>query len=117
MKKCPIVVAVVAVLLMLAGAARVLGGVLNASSLSADHYQIVWMVGVNLIAIVAGIFILRGDNWARWLAMAWMAFHVAISFYNNINQVLMHSIILALFAWCLFRGEARAYFANRPLST
>lgn len=30
--------------------------------------------------IISGAFMLRGHNWARWLAFAWMAFHVAISF-------------------------------------
>jgi hypothetical protein len=33
-----------------------------------------------LLAFVSGIFMLRGCNWARWLALAWIAFHVAISF-------------------------------------
>jgi hypothetical protein len=46
-----------------------------------------------------------------------MAFHVAISFFNSIQEVLVHSILLALIAWCLFRGAARAYFSNRSLST
>ena len=33
-----------------------------------------------LVAITCGVFLLRRKNWARWLAVAWMALHVAISF-------------------------------------
>lgn len=117
MNKRPIVVTIVAVLLMLAGAFGLIGDYLNFESLAANHYETVWIAGVHLLAIVAGAFILRGHNWARWLAMAWITFHVAISFLNSIEQVLIHAIVLALFAWCLFRGAARAYFTNRPLST
>jgi hypothetical protein len=51
----------------------------------------------------------RGRNWARWLALVWMAFHVAISF-PVLRQVVIHSILLALIAWILFRPDARRYF-------
>src|SRR5271166_4504148 len=36
----------------------------------------VWVLAVSLIAIVCGVFLLRGKDWARWLSMAWIAFHV-----------------------------------------
>ena len=51
----------------------------------------------------------RGRNWARWLALVWMAFHVAISF-PVVRQVVTYSIIFALIAWVLFRPDARRYF-------
>jgi hypothetical protein len=62
-----------------------------------------------LLALVAGVFMLRGHNWARWLAVAWMAFHVAISF-PVLRQIAVHSLFLAVIAWLLFRAEARTYF-------
>ena len=34
---------------------------------------------VGIIAIVAGVFLLRGARWARWLVLAWLAFHVVVS--------------------------------------
>jgi hypothetical protein len=52
---------------------------------------------------------LLGQNWARWLALLWMAFHVAISFGVPQNLVI-HSLFLVLIAWVLFRREARLYF-------
>jgi membrane protein implicated in regulation of membrane protease activity len=65
---------------------------------------------IRLLAIVAGIFLLRGSDWARWLALAWIGFHVAISFYNSWQEVAMHSVILALFAYFLLRQSAARYF-------
>jgi hypothetical protein len=40
----------------------------------------IWVELTECLAVVCGVFLLRGQNWARWLATAWMAFHVAISF-------------------------------------
>lgn len=69
----------------------------------------VWVEVTEGLAIVIGIFLLLGQNWARWLAIAWMAFHVAIS-YGDIAKLTVHTCILALIAWLLFRGDARRYF-------
>ena len=69
-----------------------------------------WIALTEALAIVAGAFMLRGQNWARWLALAWMAFHVIISF-GVVRQLIVHSLMLVLIAWLLFRPEARRYFA------
>jgi hypothetical protein len=63
-----------------------------------------------LLAIVAGAFMLRGRNWARWLALAWMVFHVVLSAFGVLRELAVHSLILAVIAWILFRPEARRYF-------
>ena len=68
-----------------------------------------WIEGTELLAIIAGAFMLRAQNWARLLALAWMAFHVVLSF-GVLRELLIHSLILAVIAWILFRPEARRYF-------
>ncbi|WP_158749129.1 hypothetical protein [Acidobacterium sp. S8] len=73
------------------------------------------LLSVRLLAIVCGAFMFMGRNWARWLALAWMAFHVALSFFHSLQEALVHSVIFLLIAYALFRPEARAYF--RPAST
>ncbi len=79
------------------------------------RYEVALACAVRLLAIVAGVFMLRGRNWARWLALAWIAFHVVVSVFHSFDQVLMHSVVLLLFAWFLSRPRAAAYFrANRP---
>jgi hypothetical protein len=78
------------------------------------HQDDIWIELIEFLAVVAGAFMLQGQNWARWLALAWIAFHVAISF-PALNRVVVHTVFLALFAWLLFRPDARRYFA-RPVS-
>jgi len=77
-------------------------------------------IGIELtefLAIVAGAFLLRGSNLARWLALAWMAFHVVLSFFHPLPELLIHCLFFAVFAWLLFRSPAATYFrANRPSS-
>lgn len=69
----------------------------------------VWIEITEALAILAGAFMLRGRNWARWLALAWMAFHVAISF-GAVREFAIHCVIFAGIAWLLFRADARQYF-------
>ena len=61
-------------------------------------------------AIVSGVFILRGGNWARWLALVWIAFHVVISFFDSLQKVAVHALFFVVIGYFLFRPEARAYF-------
>ena len=63
-----------------------------------------------MVAVIAGIFMFRGRNWARWLWLSWVAFHVAISFLNKLSEVMVHAAMLAVFAFLLFRPAASAYF-------
>lgn len=76
----------------------------------------IWIFVVELVAIVCGAFLLRRSNWARWLAIAWMAFHVVISFFDSPGKVAIHVVILLLFAYFLFRPEANTYFRGREIS-
>lgn len=69
----------------------------------------IWVMVVESLAIVAGAFLLLGQNWARWLAIAWMGFHVVIS-YGDAGKLIAHSCFLVLIAWLLFRRDARRYF-------
>jgi hypothetical protein len=63
-----------------------------------------------LAALVSGLFLLRGHNWARWLALAWIAFHVIFSAFNSLHEFAIHALICALIAWALFHREAGRYF-------
>src|SRR5579863_8154188 len=72
------------------------------------HPDFYWIETTELIAVVAGVFLLLGQNWARWLALAWMMFHVAISFEAPRNLV-VHALFLLLIGWVLLRREAREY--------
>jgi NAD(P)-dependent dehydrogenase (short-subunit alcohol dehydrogenase family) len=38
---------------------------------------------LRMLAIVSGAYMLRGANWARWLAISWIAFHVGVSYFHS----------------------------------
>jgi hypothetical protein len=62
------------------------------------------------LAIVGGVALLHGRNWARWLLAAWMLAHVAISLANSMTEVLMHLAIFTPLTVLLFRPAANAFF-------
>jgi len=68
-----------------------------------------------LLALVAGVFLLRGHNWARWLALAWMGFHVILSAFVPLVPFLMHCLLFAAIAWILLRPPARQYFRGASM--
>jgi hypothetical protein len=72
-----------------------------------------WVLAVRLLAIVGGIFTLRGANWARWLLVVWIVYHVAISFYHSIEEVVMHAVITVVVVIGLFHKKAKLYFLGK----
>lgn len=74
------------------------------------EHDFLLLAALRLLAIVGGIFLLRAQNWARWLLLAWLAFHVVVSFYHSLEQVAAHAVLLLLFIFFLFRPPASTYF-------
>lgn len=74
----------------------------------------VWVELTELTAILCGAFMLRGHNWARWLAMAWIGFHVILSVLETHRGLIVHCILFVVFAWVLFRPQAGRYFRGLP---
>lgn len=79
------------------------------------HRESLWPVGLGVIAIVCGRLLLRGIDWARWLAVAWLAFHVVVASLGSVGKFAVHGLLLAVIAYFLFRQEAKDYF--RPAQT
>ena len=114
MEKRPIPVTVLGCLLVAAG---LLGLAYHLSELrfrQPIQYGILGIALVRLLAVIAGAFMLRGQNWARWLGIAWIAFHVIVSFYHSWPEVALHAVLLLLFAYFLFRPQATRYFHREP---
>jgi uncharacterized membrane protein len=72
--------------------------------------ELIWIVILRLLAIVGGAFLLRGHNWARWLLIAWMAYHVVLSAFHPPAELVTHVVVLVAVVWLLFRPEASAFF-------
>ena len=65
---------------------------------------------LTLSAIVAGVFLLRGALWARWLALAWVAFHVVVSALNSLSAALPHAVLLLIFGYVLLGPPTSRYY-------
>jgi uncharacterized membrane protein len=65
--------------------------------------ELIWVEIVRLLAIVAGAFLLRGRDWARWLLVAWIAYHVALSAWHSVSELVVHAVLLIAVTWLLFR--------------
>ena len=68
---------------------------------------------VGIIAIVGGIFLLRGAGWARWLLLAWLAVHVGISALNSLSASLAHLVLLLVVGYFLLGPPTSEYFTSR----
>jgi hypothetical protein len=105
-KRIPVSVIVIACLYLAVGIG---GSVAHFSQHRAPDW--IWIEITELLAIVCGVFLLRAQNWARWLAIAWIAFHVAMSF-GVLRQLAVHSVLIVLIVWCLFRPDASRFFRS-----
>lgn len=70
---------------------------------------------LRLLAVIGGTFLLFGRNWARWLAVIWLAMHVVISAFHSAEQMAAHAVLLAIVVYFLFRDRSANYF--RPASS
>jgi hypothetical protein len=68
---------------------------------------------VELLAVICGLYILRGHNWARWLAVAWMAAHLIAMIFHSRQELLVHAVLFILVGYALFRPASTAYFRAR----
>jgi hypothetical protein len=109
MKARPPEVTVVAWLFILVG---VVATAYHASELWTQHppdRDLVWVIPVRLLALVGGVFLLRGRNWARWLLIVWLAFHVGLSALHSASEAVVHGVLLGLVVIALTRPAASAY--------
>jgi formate hydrogenlyase subunit 3/multisubunit Na+/H+ antiporter MnhD subunit len=91
----------------------VVGLAYHATEFNAQHpfdYELVWVCFVRLLAILCGVFILRGSNRARWLLVVWLGYHVALSVLHTPFELAVHGLLFAVILFFLFRAPASAYF-------
>jgi hypothetical protein len=105
--KRPISITVVACLYILVGVA---GFAFHFKELTTRQPDAVMIEVTELIALVCGVFIMRGQNWARWLAVAWIVMHVIISVFHPVGELAVHLVLCFVIAWVLFRPDAKWYF-------
>lgn len=115
--KRPLSITLIAGLLILSGLAGIAYHITDVKSWHPFPYFYFAILFVRLLAILAGIYLLRGSEWARWLALLWISFHLVISFFNEWSQVAVHTVVLAVFCFVLLRPAANAYFRTQKTAT
>jgi hypothetical protein len=105
--KRPIPVLIVVAVYLTVG---VLGFVYHFNELTAGHPDAIAIELTEFLAIVSGVGLLLRQNWARWLALAWVVFHVALSLFHPLRELLIHAALCILIAWLLFRPATARWF-------
>ena len=105
--KRPLSITILACIYLAVG---VIGFAFHFRELLAGHPDAVAIELTEFVAIVCAVFLIRGYNWARWLALVWIAFHVVLSAFHAIPELAIHAVFCAVIAWILFRPEAARYF-------
>jgi hypothetical protein len=110
MKKLPLTVIVIGCLYVVVGVGAAVGHLAQYNPHAPFDYDIVWASLVNLMALVAGIFMLRAANWARWLAIVWMGVHVGLSVFHARLELVLHSLLFVVLVYFLFRPRVNKFF-------
>lgn len=71
---------------------------------------LLWVCFVRILAVVCGVFMLFGCNWARWLLIIWIGFHVIVGALHSPSSLMVHGLLFAVIVYFLFRPQASAYF-------
>jgi hypothetical protein len=110
----PLSVAVLAWLYIGVGAVGSISHLSEFQAGNAFPFDGVWIELTELSAVLCGAFMLRACNWARWLALAWMAFHVILSVLDRFHGFAIHCLFSVVIAWVLLRPDAARYFRSVP---
>ena len=68
------------------------------------------IVVARILAVLCGVFMLYGFNWARWLLAGWIGFHVIVGVLHSPWSTLVHSLLFGVVVYFLFCPRASAYF-------
>lgn len=75
--------------------------------------DLVWVIILRLLAVVGGVFLLRGASWARWLLITWLAYHVVLSARHSLFELAVHAVLLAVVSYLLLSRAASGYFSAK----
>ncbi|HJZ80905.1 MAG TPA: hypothetical protein VKD91_11185 [Pyrinomonadaceae bacterium] len=115
MNKRPLSITIISWLFIVMGSLALISGfVPNSHTTVAQRVADVpshWYVHLSrIVEIVGGVFMLSGRNWARWLMVAWLVFHVYVGALHSPVQLILHSLLFIVGIFFLFRRPAADYF-------
>ena len=108
--KRPIGVIIVGIFFILSG---IVGTIYHAMELNDPDHSLpttLWILSLRILLIICGWLLLRGAGWARWVALAWMAYHVVIGALHSMSDAFTHVAILVILVLLLFNRKSNEYF-------
>ena len=108
--KRPLPVTIIAILLILTGAGGLIAHFADFTRPNLFQFDVIGIALIQALAILSGVYLLFGKNWARWVAIVWITFHVVLSVFHSWSQTAVHVAIAAAFGYFLFRPPAARYF-------
>ena len=75
----------------------------------ADDAALAWIIASGLVAIAGGILLLRRVACARWMLVAWLAFHIWVGLLHDPVRLAIHVALFAVLTFFLFRPAASAW--------
>ena len=113
MKNRPIAVIIVSVLFILTGCFGIANHIKDFFEPNGKLSELIWVLFVRILAIVCGLLLLFRTNWARWLAITWLVYHILISALNSTSEMIAHIVFLILVSVLLFLPASSIYFQNK----
>lgn len=113
MKKRPLPVIIVAVVFIVVGCVGFVYHLKELSEPGNNLYESILILALRILAIIIGIMLLFKINWARWLAIAWLLYHVVIGALNSTSEMIVHIVFLIIVSVLLFLPVSSRYFKNK----
>ena len=68
------------------------------------------IVLVGLVAVVGGVFLLRGAGWSRWVILVWLTGHVVAIALESLVGAAEHLVLLVVVGYFLLGPRTSGYF-------
>lgn len=112
MNQRPISITVIGWLFMVVGGVGIVYHAGELKTLAPLDYEVIAVLLIRLAAVLFGAFLLRGADWSRWGLLVWMAYHVGLSAFHNLTELIVHGALLGVIAYFVLRPQASAYFCG-----
>jgi hypothetical protein len=110
MKNRPIPVIIVSILFILTGCIGFAYHIKDFFEPNDKPYELIWVLFIRILAVVCGLLLFLRINWARWLAVAWLLYHILLSALHSTSELITHIVLLIIVSVLLFLPVSNAYF-------
>ncbi len=114
MKNRPIPVIIVSILFILTGCIGFIYHVKEFFEPNIKQYELVWVLLLRILAVVCGLLLFLKVNWARWLAIVWLLYHILLSAFHSTSEMITHIVLLIIVSVLLYLPVSTAYFKISP---